>query len=257
LKVDALWVPVQRVSALVAALVFLADATAAQSPREANPERPTYATHAYAVAPGYAELEQGISARGVHSLGDATSWDVNLKFGLSTWAQFALFGPLYLRGPGGGGVGDLGAALKIRGDLSRRTALAFVSSLTAPTGNVARGLGTGRSLGALTGVVSTDLPGGIHLDINAGPQGIGVGAPQWFTSLSGAYGRGAAGITLEAFNFTAYAAGPRFAGLLGALTLRIVPWVVADAGGVLHTAPGSPNQVFVGLTTNLGQVLPY
>jgi hypothetical protein len=97
----------QRVSALVVAFVFSAGATAAQSPRDANPERPTYATHAYAVAPGYAELEQGVSARGIHALGDATSWDVNLKFGLSAWAQFALFGPLYLRGPGGGGVGDL------------------------------------------------------------------------------------------------------------------------------------------------------
>jgi hypothetical protein len=246
----------QRVSALVVAFVFSAGATAAQSPRDANPERPTYATHAYAVAPGYAELEQGVSARGIHSLGDATSWDVNLKFGLSAWAQFALFGPLYLRGPGGAGVGDLGAALKVRGDLFRHTALALVSSVTAPTGSVARGLGAGRSVGSLTGVVSADLSGGIHLDINAGPQGIGAGAPQWFTSLSGAYGRGAAGITLEAFNFTAGAAGPRFAGLLGALTLRIAPWAVADAGGVLHAAPGSPNQVLVGITTNLGQVVP-
>jgi hypothetical protein len=62
----------------------------------------------------------------------------------------------------------------------------------------------------------TDLPGGIHVDINAGPQGIGAGTPQWFTSLSSAYGRGAAGITLEAFNFTAGAAGPRAGRTLGA-----------------------------------------
>ena len=239
-----------------AALLFAAGAATAQSPRDANPERPTYATHAYAVATGYAELEQGFSARGTHSLRDATSWDVNLKFGLSGWGQFALFGPLYVRGPGGGGVGDLGAALKVRGDLSRRTALALVTAFTAPTGDVARGLGAGRSLGSLTGVVSTDLPGGIHVDINAGPQGIGAGAPQWFTSLSSAYGRGAAGITLEAFNFTAGAAGPRYMGLLGALTFRFAPWAVADAGGVLHAAPGSPNQVFVGITTNLGRVVP-
>jgi hypothetical protein len=245
----------RRVKAF-AALLFGATAVAAQSPRDANPERPTYATHAYAVAPGYAELEQGVSVRGIHSLGDATSWDVNLKFGLSAWMQFALFGPLYLRGPGGGGVGDLGAALKVRGDLSRHAALALVTSITAPTGSTARGLGAGRSLGSLTGVVSADLPGGIHVDINAGPQGIGAGTPQLFTSLSSAYGRGAAGITLEAFNFTAGAAGPRFAGLLGALTFRFERWAVADAGGVLHAAPSSPNQVFVGITTNLGRVIP-
>jgi hypothetical protein len=245
-----------RVPAIVGALLFSMGAAAAQSPREANPERPTFATHAYAVAPGYAELEQGVSARGIHSLRDATSWDVNLKFGLSGWGQLALFGPIYLRGSGGGGVGDLGAALKVRGDVSRHTALALVSSITAPTGDVVRGLGAGRSLGSLIGVVSADLPGGIHVDINAGPQGIGAGAPQWFTSLSGAYGRGSVGITLEAFNFTAGAAGPQLAGFLGAFTFRLAPWAVADAGGVIHAARDSPNQAFVGITTNLGRVVP-
>ena len=44
----------------------------AQTPRTANPERPTVATHAYTVAPGYAELEQGARAFGVDGLGDAT-----------------------------------------------------------------------------------------------------------------------------------------------------------------------------------------
>ena len=240
---------------MVLAASLTASSVAAQSPRDANPERPTYATHAYAVAPGYAELEQGVSARGVHSLGDATSWDVNLKLGLAPWAQLALFGPLYLRGPGGGGVGDLGAALKIRGDISKHTAVALVSSVTAPTGSVARGLGAGRALGGFIGVVSTDLPIGIHLDVNGGPQGIGAGKPQWFTSVSSAYGPGAVGVTVEAFNFSAGAAGPRFAGLLGALTLRLAPWAVADVGGVLHGAPDSPDQVFVGMTTNLGRLI--
>jgi hypothetical protein len=241
---------------MVLAALLLSTPVAAQSPRDANPERPTFATHAYAVAPGYAEFEQGISVRGLHSLGEATSWDVNLKLGLSRSLQLGLFGPLYLRGAGGGGVGDLGAALKIRGDLSRHTALALVSSVTAPTGSVARGLGAGRALGGFIGVVSTDLPIGIHLDINGGPQGIGAGKLQWFTSLSSSYGPGAVGVTLEAFNFSAGAAGPRLVGLLGAVTLRLAPWAVADVGGVLHGAPDSPDQVFVGMTTNLGSVIP-
>ena len=70
-----------RQVAFVAAL--LAPPLLAQSPRQANPERPTFATHAYAAAPGYAELEQGLAARGVRSLREQTSWDVNLKLGLS------------------------------------------------------------------------------------------------------------------------------------------------------------------------------
>src|SRR5439155_1760709 len=60
---------------------------ASQSPHAANPERPTFATHAYAVAPGYAEVEQGLAARGTGSLREATSWDVNLKVGLSRHVQ--------------------------------------------------------------------------------------------------------------------------------------------------------------------------
>src|SRR2546421_1821215 len=63
----------------------------AQSPREANPERPTFATHAYAVAPGYAEFEQGLAARGTGSLREETSWDVNLKVGVSRHLQIGLF----------------------------------------------------------------------------------------------------------------------------------------------------------------------
>ena len=158
----------------------------AQSPREANPERPTFATHAYAVAPGYAELEQGLAARGTGSLREETSWDVNLKVGVSHHLQIGLFGPAYTRTPAGSGVGDLGMAVKLRTDLSPRAAVALVPSVTAPTGSAARGLGAGRALGGLVGVVSADLPG-VHVDVNAGPQGIGAGAPQWFASLGGYY----------------------------------------------------------------------
>ena len=243
-----------RVVAFVTVAAAVGSPVAAQSPRSANPERPTFATHAYAVAPGYVELEQGLAARGVGSLREQTSWDVNLKLGLSRHLQAALFGPLYARGAGGGGVGDLGLALKLRTDVSSRAALAIVSSLTAPTGSVSRDLGAGRALGALVGVVSADLPGGLHFDVNAGPQAIGAGAPQWFLSLSGAKALGSAGITLEVFQFSAGAAGPRLAGLLGAVTVRLAEWAVADAGGVARTTSGTPDQLFVGITTNLGRV---
>src|SRR5947208_1703344 len=107
---------------------------ASQSPHAANPERPTFATHAYAVAPGYAEVEQGLAARGTGSLREATSWDVNLKVGLSRHVQLGLFGPLYARTSGGSGVGDLGAALKVRTDLSSRAAVALVGAVGATGG---------------------------------------------------------------------------------------------------------------------------
>jgi hypothetical protein len=243
-----------RVAALLSALVVPGGVRAgAQSPRDANPERPTFATHAYAVAPGYVELEQGLAARGVHSLREETSWDVNLKFGVAPHLQVALFGPFYSRGPLGSGVGDLGVALKLRTDVSPRTAVAVVSSLTAPTGRTALGLGAGRALGGLVGVVSSDLPAGVHVDVNAGPQGLGAGRAQWFMSVSGARGFGRIGVTFEVFTFTAGGAAPRAGGLLGALTLRTANWMIIDVGGVTGTIRGTADQAFLGLTTNLGR----
>ena len=77
---------------------------AAQSPRAANPERPTVATHAYTVAPGYAELEQGLRAQGVGNLRDQTSWEFNLKIGVAPPVQLGLFGTGYNRTGAGSSV---------------------------------------------------------------------------------------------------------------------------------------------------------
>lgn len=226
---------------------------AAQSPRVANPERPTYATHAYAVAPGYVELEQGISASGVSSLSQGTVWSMALKVGVAPPLQAELFGPVYSRTTKGGGVGDLGLALKFRTDLSAKSAVALIPAATAPTGNAAKGLGAGRALGALTAVYSADLPASVHVDLNAGPTGLGAGTTQWFFSVSGSWGGSTVGVTGECFDFTPGAAGPRLAGVLGAVTVRVAPWAVIDGGGQWGTTPGSPNALFVGLTTNLGR----
>src|SRR5439155_683802 len=90
------------------------------------------ATHAYAVAPGYAEVEQGLAARGTGSLREATSWDVNLKVGLSRHVQLGLFGALYARASAGWGVGDRGGGLKVRAELSARAAVAVGATGTTP-----------------------------------------------------------------------------------------------------------------------------
>src|SRR5437762_8267743 len=113
-------------SACVSAVV--ASSLAAQSPRAANPERPTVATHAYTVAPGYAELEQGARAFGVDALREATAWEFNLKIGVSKGVQLGVFGPGYMRTSAGTGIGDLGIALKFARAVSSRTAIALVSS---------------------------------------------------------------------------------------------------------------------------------
>lgn len=227
---------------------------AGQSPRAANPERPTVATHAYAVAPGYIEVEQGVSARGAGSLAQATSWDVNIKIGVTPHLQLALFGPLLLRTNAGHGPGDWGAALKLRTAVSDRVAIALVPAATVATGRERAGLGAGRTLGQLIAVVSADAPGGVHADINAGPLGIGAGRPQWLTTASFDRGFGRWGAAGELFRVSAGGAGSRQAGLLGALTFAPALWVVLDGGGIVGLGSGSPEALFVGITTNLGHL---
>ncbi len=245
----------QRVTLLVSvALTLGAVAGVAQSPRAANPERPTVATHAYAVAPGYVEVEQGVSARGVASLKDATSWDVNVKFGIAPHVQLGIFGPGYARNSAGHGVGDWGLALKLRIDVSDRAAVAVVPGMTLPTGKDQLGLGAGRVLGQLPLVLSVNGPAGVHADLNAGPLGIGPGRPQWLTTASFGRSLGLLGLTAELYRISAGAAGPRQAGLLGAVLVTPVRWMVIDLGGTLGLGSGSPDAIFVGVTTNLGRL---
>jgi len=246
----------RRVSSIVAAAGLLtAQPALAQTPRAANPERPTVATHAYAVAPGYVELEQGLSARGRSSLGEQTSWDLNLKIGLTPHLQLGLFGPTYLRTDGGTGVGDLGAALKIRDDLSRTVAVALVPALSMPTGSESNGLGAGRVLGSLVAVVSAELGGGLHFDANAGPTGIGAGTPQWFGSVGLSRGFGPLSVATELFAFADGGAGPGQRGALGSVLVTLAEWAVLDVGGVVGLSDASLDQVFVGLTTNFGAIM--
>ena len=213
------------------------------------------ATHAYAVAPGHAELEQGARAFGVSSFNEATAWDFNLKIGVRPGLQLGFFGAGYVRTGAGAGLGDVGLSLKAGRALSPQTSIALVPAVTVPSGDAARGLGAGRTLGSLVGVLSVDLPASVHFDANAGPVGIGAGKPQWFTSLGLAHGGvGPVGVAFELFDFTAGGAGPRQRGLLAALMVTVADWVVLDAGGVRGLVQGTPDQLFVGMTTNVGRI---
>lgn len=211
------------------------------------------ATHAYTVAPGYAELEQGARAFGVEGVREATAWDFNLKIGVRRGVQLGVFGPAYLRTSAGVGVGDLGVAIKFARAVSSRTAIAVVPAVSFPTGDARRGLGAGRALASAIGVVSGDLPEAFHFDLNAGPVGIGAGTPQWLTSVGLSRG-GRVGAVTELFDFTKSGAGPRQRGFLAAAVVQLAEWAVLDAGGALGLSRETPDQLFIGLTTNLGRI---
>ena len=242
----------RRLPVFVLAVVVPA---AAQSPRLANPERPTVATHAYAVAPGYAELEQGVRAQGNGNFRDLTSWEFNLKLGLGPQAQLGLFGTGFVRSAAGSGPGDVGVALKVRAGLSTHAAAAVVPAITVPTGNHSMGLGAGRVLGSVIGVVSADWSWGMHIDVNAGPVGIGAGVPQGVATGSLSWGFGHWALAAELFDVTAGGAGLRQAGVLGAASFRFAEWAVVDVGGIRGLGAGSADHLFAGLTTNLGRIV--
>jgi hypothetical protein len=238
---------------ILACIAALAAAQSPLDPRAANPERPTVATHAYAVARGFAELEQGLRAAGMNGFSDATAWDFNLKVGVARGVQVGFFGIAYLRTASAHGVGDVGVSLKVSRAVSPRGAVALVPALTLPSGNERRGLGAGRALASLVAVYSTDLPADLHFDANAGPVTIGAGVPQWFTSV-GLSRAGRLGLASELFDFTAGGAGQRQRGFLGAMLLTLVEWVVVDVGGVVGLTPETPDQIFIGVTTNVGRI---
>jgi len=243
---------VTRLVALI--LAGLPLGVAAQSPRAANPERPSVATHAYTVAPGYLELEQGVRAQGFGNVRDQTTWEFNLKIGVAPPVQLGLFGTGYNRTGQGNGVGDVGVALKLRRDLSSTHTVALVPAVTLPTGDQSLGLGAGRVLGSLIAVWSFELGGLLHADLNAGPVGIGAGRPQALgtVSLGRALGRWA--VAAEAYGYASGSAGPAQGGLLGAVTVRPAEWLVVDGGGVVGLGSWGRDQLFLGVTTNLGRI---
>src|SRR2546427_12425706 len=219
----------------------------AQSPHAANPERPSVATHAYTVAPGYVELEQGVRAQGFGNFRDQTNWEFNLTIGVARPLQLGLFGTGYTRTGRGNGVGDVGVALKLRRDLSSTHAVALVPAVTLPTGDGSLGLGAGRVLGSLLAVWSFELGGLLHADLNAGPVGIGAGRPQALGTASFSRGLGGWGVAAGVYGYTSGSAGAGQGGLLGAVTGRPAERLVADGGGGVGLGAAGRDQMFLGV----------
>ena len=99
------------------ACLLLPDAARAQSPADphaAQPERPTVATHAWTVAPRYAELETGIEWDRNLDASFGFSTPTVLKIGLGRRAQLGAFGGMTAGSGVSLGAGDAGFVLKVR-----------------------------------------------------------------------------------------------------------------------------------------------
>ena len=255
-----------RFQASLALLVWLSLTTAARAqtpldPRAAQPERPTVATHAWTVAPRYAELETGIEwDRNVDATYGFSTPSV-LKIGVGRRAQLGVFGSTNAGSGLSLGPGDAGVVLKYRiaDALPLLGALAVQPGLKFPAGRGEHGTHTTDASFLL---ISSHSIGPVAVDLNAGytrRSGDGSRAPKdatvWTVSTGGPIA-GAVGFAAELFGFPATsgpAGAPGSVAFLAGPVVTIRPRAVVDAGAIVRLYGVQPHAVYAGFVYNLGR----
>jgi hypothetical protein len=236
----------------------------APDPHAAQPERPTVATHAGTVAPGWIELEAGMEHDHIVEGENDLLFPVVLKIGLAPRWQVELAGGANAPPGGRTGLGDLSAAFKWRlsdhlGPLGR---FAVQAALKLPTGSESKGRGTGTTDGSLL-LISSHSFGPVSLDVNVGytrRSGDGSTAPKeaWlWTFATGFPLSGPVGGTVEVYGLPATEGPAGSDGIvagLGGLTWSIHPWLVLDAGAIVALSGPQAFGLFTGLTWNIGRL---
>ncbi|HEV7588895.1 MAG TPA: hypothetical protein VGO40_12335 [Longimicrobium sp.] len=259
-----------RVAAAALALGCAPAVLHAQEERDSTavlPERPTVATHAYVIKPGFVEVEAGATYRRPVA-GGTVDVPVYLKFGVTRWLQLGI-GPGVSTNHGGAGgdaqagFTDLGLAAKlvVGTGLPLLGDFAVQPSLKLATGSTSRGFGTGTTDGGILLVSSHPVLGG-GIDVNAGITfrgGDGTAAPKRSTVWAVSGGRtiaGPVGAVVEVFGFpgtTGPSGGPPQVGLLFGPTYAVRPSLVLDLGAIVNLRRLGGNAAYVGLTANLGR----
>ncbi len=246
----------------VAVLLLLPAGVAAQqpNPRATLPERPTVATHAQTVAPGYVELETGVEIDRLAGQASLVNLPTLFKFGIGHRLQLSLSLPLVAPPGTGLGAGDVGAGVKVR----IGGGFAVFPSVKIPTGSSALSRGTGTTDGSLLLIWSRAL-GPVAMDLNAGitrRSGDGLLAPRTATVWTASFGgpaTGPLGWVVEWFGYPSTkgpAGSASSVALLAGPTVSLKPWLMLDAGGILGLAGPQPDALYAGLTFNLGRYIP-
>lgn len=145
-------------------------------PRLVQPERPTVATHAHTVAPGYFELESGIEGDRV-SAGTRTWFAPNvLKVGITSHTQLNISTAAFASGAGqSSGIGDVSVGLKWRllDDSPILGDFALLPTVKFANGSPSGGTGTGTKDVGLTAIASYDIRG-VAVDLNAAYTRVGA-----------------------------------------------------------------------------------
>ena len=258
-------------SVLVAGLLMLAVLpTRAQDvpdqppdPHEAQPERPTVATPASTVAPGWTEIEAGLEWDRYADLTRGGQAPVLLKIGLAPRVQLGIQGSgIVAPANAGEGIGDVAVGVKWRFLEHSRLAgdLAILPWLKLPTGSVAHGTGTGTTDVEIL-LISSRTIHGVDIDLNGAfwqRSGDGTAAPKhsalWTASFAG-QPWGSVGWTAEVFGYPSLQVGTEsVAAILMGPTWEARKFLVFDAGIIAPLTGPQPRAVYAGLTWNIGRL---
>jgi hypothetical protein len=233
------------------------------NPRQVQPERPTVATHAGTVAPGYLEMEAGIERDQYSHATSAFAVPIVWKFGVTTHAQLSVSTP-FASNDAGSGIGDWALGLKWRllDDAPILGDFAIQPQIKAPTGSLSRGTGTNTTDASILFISSHDL-GGVALDLNAGVtrrSGDGDDVPRTATVWTASFGgtiENNVGWVAEAFGYpgTGGPSGQKgTAAILAGPTLQPAPWLALDAGIIIPLTGPQPHAVYLGGVYNVGRL---
>ncbi len=229
------------------------------SPHDAQPERPTVATHAGTVAPGWFEIEWGVERDRLDPGINALATPTLLKFGVASHVQFDVsFTTVRPSSAEPLGFGDAGVGVKWRllDDAPLVGDFAVQPSIKLPTGSMARGTGTGTTDASLL-LISSHVLGPVSLDINVGytrrsARGDSANAMLWTVSTGTSLG-GPLAFAAELYGYPGFGSGPSV-GFLAGPTYTVHRWFVADAGFIANVAGGQPPALYAGLTWNVGRI---
>jgi hypothetical protein len=251
----------------LAVIALPANAQETPDPREPKPERPTVATHAYAVAAWIVELETGIQWQRSEPDRGQLAGPILFKIGLGKRVQLDIAPGWAWLGPNGGrqvGMSDavVGIKWQVADGLPILADLAIQPTLKLPTGSLERGTGTGTTdLNVL--LISSRSIGPVSLDINVGytrGNGDGSNAPtnstMWTVSTGfPVMGRLAWAAEIFGYPGTSGPAGsaPVVAFLTGP-TFKAQRSLVLDAGLILNLTGFGGTAVYAGATWNMGRL---
>lgn len=230
------------------------------NPHDVQPERPSVATHAHTVAPGWLELEFGGERDSLNGQFAGAGAPVAIKLGLAPRVQFTLSTGLVRPPDGEIAAADWGTAVKWR-VADKVRGLGAVALLPAVTVSSADSSGQ-RLVAASVVAISSLTVGAVSADLNVGysrSSGDGSerpkGATMWACSLGGPL-RGKASWGAEMFGYpqTSGPAGePAFVGALVSTTIGVTSAFAIDAGMMVPVRGERPRALFAGGAWNVGR----